>query len=133
MADSAQPLGHPWHRFSAGSPKDNDDLIASIDRTSEKLADCRSIAESALAIIQGRSPPKANPVRERLAKAKARISGEAFTISFLFLLHFAIKISDHYLLESCRFNCLVGESSISGGSRGGVCQCQGHCSDGSPT
>ena len=84
MADSAQPLGHPWHRFSAGSPKDNDDLIASIDRTSEKLADYLSIAESALATIQGQSPLEANPVRERLAKAEVRISGEIFTASFCF-------------------------------------------------
>jgi len=87
-ANSAQPLGS-----SSGPicrqlpcyprrPRDNDDLIASIDRTGEKLADCLSIAELALAIVQGRSPPEANPVRERLAKAEARITGETFTIIF---------------------------------------------------
>ena len=65
-------------------PRDNDDLIASIDQTGEKLVDCLSIAELALAIVQGRSPPEANPVRERLAKAKARIAGGSFTIIFYF-------------------------------------------------
>ena len=57
-------------------------MIASIDRTDEKLVDCLAIVESALAIVQGRSPPEANPVRERLAKAEARIAGETFTIIF---------------------------------------------------
>ena len=64
--------------------RDNDDLIVSIGRTGEKLADCLSIAESALATIQGQSPLEANPVRERLAKAEVRISGEIFTASFRF-------------------------------------------------
>ena len=69
-------------------PRDNDDLITSIDRTGEKLADCLSIMESALAIVQGRSPPEANPVRERPAKAEARIAGETFTIIFCFFFNF---------------------------------------------
>ena len=87
-ADSTQPLGSssaPICRqlpCCLRRPRDNDDLIASIDRTGEKLADCLSIAELALAIVQGRSPPEANPVRERLAKAEARITGETFTIIF---------------------------------------------------
>ena len=34
-------------------PRNNDNLITSIDWTGEKLADCLSIAESALAIVQG--------------------------------------------------------------------------------
>ena len=58
-ADSAQPLGSssaPIRRqlpCYPRRPRDNDDLIASIDQTSEKLIDCLSIAESALAIVQG--------------------------------------------------------------------------------
>ena len=57
--DSTQPLRPslaPIRRQLPCYPRrsrDNDDLIASIDRTGEKLADCLSIAESALAIIQG--------------------------------------------------------------------------------
>jgi len=96
--DSAQPLGsssapicRQLPRYPR-RPRDNDDLIASIDRTGEKLANCLAIAKSALAIVQGRSPPEANPVRERLAKAKARIAGETFTIIFCFFLTFASKI-----------------------------------------
>ena len=90
--NSAQPLGSSSAPICCQlpcyprRPRDNDDLIASIDRTGEKLADCLSIAESALAIIQGRSPPKANPVRERLAKVEVRISSEIFTMSFYFSL-----------------------------------------------
>ena len=55
--DSAQPLGSslaPIHcqlPCYPRRPTDNDDLIASIDRIGEKLADCLSIAESALAIF----------------------------------------------------------------------------------
>ena len=56
-ADSTQPLGSSstpiCHQLPCypRRPRDNDDLIASIDRTGEKLADCLSIAESALAIV----------------------------------------------------------------------------------
>ena len=56
-ANSAQPLGlssapirRQLPRYPR-RPKDNDDLIASIDRTGEKLANCLSIVESALAIV----------------------------------------------------------------------------------
>jgi len=97
-ADSAQPSGsssapicRQLPRYLR-RPRDNDDLIASINRTSEKLADCLAIAESAMAIVQGQSPPEANPVRERLAKAEARIAGETFTIIFCIFLTFAYKI-----------------------------------------
>ena len=99
-ADSTCPLGSSSVPIRCQLPcysrrsRDNDDLIASIDRTGEKLADCLSIAESALAIIQGRSPPKANPVQERLAKAEARIAGETFTIIFCLFFNF-------YFLRSC--------------------------------
>ena len=99
-ADPTQPLGPslaPTCRQLPCYPRrsrDNDDLIAYIDRTGEKLANCLSIAESALAIIQGRSPPEANPVLERLAKAEARIAGETFTIISYFFFNF-------YFLRSC--------------------------------
>ena len=56
-ADSAQPSGsssapicRQLPRYLR-RPRDNDDLIASINQTSEKLADCLAIAESALAIV----------------------------------------------------------------------------------
>ena len=51
--DSAQLLESSLALICCQLPRDNDDLIASIDRTGEKLADSLSIAESALAIIQG--------------------------------------------------------------------------------
>ena len=58
-ADSAQPLGsssalicRQLPRYLR-KPRDNDDLIASIDRAGEKLADCLAIVEFALAIVQG--------------------------------------------------------------------------------
>ena len=56
-ADSAQPLGSSSAPICRQlpcyprRPRDNDDLIASIDRTGEKLAGYLSIAESALAIV----------------------------------------------------------------------------------
>ena len=85
-ADSAQPLGSssaPIHRQLPRYPRrriDNDDLLASIDRTDQNLASCLSLVESALAMIQDRSPPEANSVGERLARAEARIIGETFAI-----------------------------------------------------
>ena len=58
--DSTHPLGSSSAPICRQLPcylrrlRDNDDLIASIDRTGEKLVDCLSIAESTLAIVQGR-------------------------------------------------------------------------------
>ena len=70
---------------------DNDDLIASIDRADKGLTNCLSLVESALAMIQIRSSSKAD-LRERLARAEARITGKTdTTISFAFL-NFAFKI-----------------------------------------
>ena len=89
-ANSAQPLGsslvqlrrqlphHPRQQIS------NDDLLASIDRTDQHLANCLSLAESVLAMIEDRSPPEVSPMRERLARAEARIMGEMSTIISLF-------------------------------------------------
>ena len=84
-ADSAQPLGSssaPIRRQLPRYPRrriDNDDLLASIDRTDQNLANYLSLAESALAMIQGRSPPEASLVGERLARDEARIIGETST------------------------------------------------------
>ena len=92
-ADSAQLSrlsSSTIHRLLPCYPRkriDNDDLIASIDRASQKLADYLSITESALATAQCQSPSKADQVEERLAKAKARIMGEMPTTIFcLFLI-----------------------------------------------
>ena len=58
-ADSAQPLGSSSAPIRHQIPCylrrqiDNDDLLASIDRTDQNLASCLSLAESALAMIQG--------------------------------------------------------------------------------
>ena len=88
-ADSAQPLGSSSASIHRQLPCylrrqiDNDDLLASIDRTNQNLASCISLAESALAMIQGRSSPKASPVGERLARAEARIMGETSTTIFI--------------------------------------------------
>ena len=70
---------------------DNVDLIASIDRTDQSLANCLSLAESALAMIQIRSSSEAD-LRERLARAEARITGETATIISLAFLNFAFEI-----------------------------------------
>ena len=83
--DSAQPLGSSLAPIRCQLPHyprrqiDNDDLLASIDRTDQNLASCLFLAELALAMIQGRSLLEASPVGERLAKAKARIIGEMST------------------------------------------------------
>ena len=61
---------------------DNDDLLASIDRHGQNLADCLSLVESALAMVRCRSPLEANSVEDRLAKAEARIVGEISVITF---------------------------------------------------
>ena len=70
---------------------DNVNLIASIDRTDQSLSNCLSLAESALAMIQIRSSSEAD-LRERLARAEARITGETATIISLAFLNFAFEI-----------------------------------------
>ena len=63
---------------------DNDDIIASIDRTDQSLTNCLSLMESAMAMIQIRSSSEADP-RERLFRAEVRIIGKMATaISFAF-------------------------------------------------
>ena len=89
-ADSTQASGSSLALICCQLPRqsrrqiDNDDLLASIDRTDQHLANCLSLAESALAMIEGRSPPEVGLVVERLARAEARIMGEMYTIISLF-------------------------------------------------
>ena len=88
-ADFAQPLGSPSAPIHHQLPRyprrqiDIDDLLASIDRTNQNLASCLSLAESALAMVRCRSPPEADSVEDRMAKAEARITGEMFIITFV--------------------------------------------------
>ena len=93
--DSAQPLGFSSstaHRQLPYYPRrwiDNDDLLASIDRHGQGLAECLSLVESTLAMVRCRSPPEADSVEDRLAKAEARIAGEIPVIALAsFQFHF---------------------------------------------
>ena len=89
-ADPVQPSGPsstPIRRQLSRYPRrqiDNDDLIASVDRTDQSLTNCLSLTESALAMIQIRSSSEAD-LRERLARAEVRITSKMATaISFTF-------------------------------------------------
>ena len=137
-ANSAQPSRSSLAPIHCQLPRhlrqqiSNDDLLASIDRTDQHLANYLSLKDSASAMIEDRSPPKVGLVRERLARAKARIMGEmSAIISPFFFLDFVLKTSDHSFLECFRFNRSVGESSINHGSCSGIRQCQGRRSGGS--
>ena len=99
-ADSVQPS-----RFSSPTiqhqlpyyPRrriNNDDLLTSIDRHGQNLANYLSLAESALAMVRCRSPPAVDSVEDRLAKAEARIMGETSIITFAFP-QFHLQDSDH--------------------------------------
>ena len=87
-ADSVRPLGSSSLTAHRQLPRyqrrwiDNDDLLASIDRHGQSLAECLSLVESTLAMVRCRSPPKADSMEDRLAKAKARITGEISVITF---------------------------------------------------
>ena len=78
---------------------DNDDMLASIDRHGQSLAECLSLVESALAMVQCRSPPEANSVEDRLAKAEARITSDISVMTFA-PFHFHPPNSDHLPFES---------------------------------
>ena len=81
-ADPAQPLGlpaAPTHRQLPCYQRrqiDNDDFLAAIDRHGQGLTECLSLAESTLAMARCRSPPEADSVEDKLARAEARITGE---------------------------------------------------------
>jgi len=89
--DSVRPLGSSTLTAHCQLPCyqrrqiDNDDLLASIDRHGQSLTECLSLTESALAMVRCRSPPEADLVEDRLAKAEARITGETFVVIFAFL------------------------------------------------
>ena len=63
-ANSAQPSGSSLAPIRHQLPYylrrqiDNDDLLASIDWTDQHLVNCLSLVESALAMIEDRSPPR---------------------------------------------------------------------------
>ena len=87
-ADSVWPLGSSSltaHRQLPCYQRrwiDNDDLLASIDQHGQSLAECLSLIESALAMVRCRSPPEADSVEDRLAKAEAKIMGETSVMTF---------------------------------------------------
>ena len=59
-------------------------------------------AESALAMVRCRSPPEADSVEGRLAKAEARITGDTSVISSASF-QFHLQDSNHLSFESFRF------------------------------
>ena len=81
-ADSVRPLGSSLstvYRQLPCYPRrwiGNDDLLATIYNHGQGLAECLSLMESTLAMARCRSPPMADPVDDKLAKAAARIMGE---------------------------------------------------------
>ena len=81
-ADSIRPLGSSSSTIHYQLPCyprwriDNDDLLAAIDSHGQGLAKCLSLAESTLATVRCRSPPVADSVDDKLAKAEARVVGE---------------------------------------------------------
>ena len=81
---------------------DNDDLLASIDRHGQSLDECLSLVELALAMVRCRSPPEADSMEGRLAKAEARITGDTSVISSASF-QFHLQDSDHLSFESFRF------------------------------
>ena len=136
-ADSVQPSG-----FSSSTARhqlpcylrrriDNDDLLASINRHGQNLADYLSLAESALAMVRCRSPPKADSVEDRLAKAEARITSEISIITFVSS-QFYLQDPDHLPFESFRFVSSAGKPLIGYGVRGGIRQRQRCRPGGSP-
>ena len=78
---------------------DNDDLLTSIDRHGQNLAECLSLMELALAMVRCRSPPEADSVEDRLAKAEAKTTGETSIITFASF-QFHSQDSDHLPFES---------------------------------
>ena len=90
---------------------DNDNLLASIDRHGQSLAECLSLVESALAMVRCWSPPAVDTVEDRLAKAEARIAGEIRVVTSTSF-QFCLQDSDHPFFEYFRSNCSVGESPI---------------------
>ena len=101
-ADSIRPSG-PSSSTACRQPPchqmgqiDNDDLLASIDRHGQSLAECLSLVESARAMVRCRSPPVVDSLEDRLAKAEARIAGEIPVVTSASF-QFCLQDSDHPL------------------------------------
>ena len=97
-ADSVQP-SRPSSSMTCRQPPchqirriDNDDLLASIDRHGQSLAECLSLVESALAMVRCQSPPVVDSVEDRLAKAEARIAGEILVVTSAFFLILSLRL-----------------------------------------
>ena len=128
-ADSVRPSG-PSSSTACHQPPchqmrriDKDDLLASIDRHGQSLAECLSLAESALAMVRCRSPPTVDLVEDKLAKAEARIAGEIPVVTSASF-QFCSQDSNHLPFELFRFVRSTGEPSTSCGVRSRICQCQ---------
>ena len=86
--DSIQPLGSSLLTARCQLPCyqrrriDNNDLLASIDWHGQSLAECLFLTELALAMVRCRSPPEADSVEDRLAKAEAKITSETSVMTF---------------------------------------------------
>ena len=91
---------------------DNDDLLASINRHGQSLAECLSLVESALAMVRCRSPPMIDSMEDSLAKAEARIASEIPVVTSTSF-QFCLQDSDHLPFESFRSIYPTGEPSIS--------------------
>ena len=88
-ANSVRPLGSSSsiaYRQLPCYPRwwiDNDDLLTTIDNHGQGLTECLSLVESTMAMARCRSPPMADSVDDKLAKAETRIAGEIFIITFV--------------------------------------------------
>ena len=67
---SSPIIRRPLPRYQR-SQINNDDLIASIDQVGQKLADCLSIAESALTTLVQRRPPSDSDLSEETPRVMA--------------------------------------------------------------
>ena len=73
---SSSPTTHSLLPRYSRKQVGNDDLIASIDQVSQKLADCLSLMESALTTLVRRRPPSSSD----LSEADREIPGDTTTI-----------------------------------------------------
>ena len=97
-ADSFRPSG-PSSSMACCQPPchqmrwiDIDDLLASIDRHGQSLAECLFLVELALAMVRCRSPRVVDSVEDRLAKAEARIAGEILVVTSAFFSILSLRL-----------------------------------------
>ena len=79
LRSSSPTIHRPLPRYPR-KQIDNDDLIASIDQVGQKLADCLSIAESALDTLVQRRPPS-DPDLSEAARETAGVTALPFGFS----------------------------------------------------